>query len=192
MYPVTVQTAVHCTNSPVKMSEILSVLEKGDILTHTYHGGKSNAMEDGFECIYKAKEKGVVIDAGMAGGVHTDFEILKNAIKCGAIPDTISTDITKWSAYMRGGIYGITMCMSIMKNLGMNENDIFKAVTITPAGVLNKEYGVLKTGVNADIAVFELGDNGFDMPDRWGNRITYEKGYRCVLTMVDGQILHRI
>ena len=183
---------VHCTNSPVKMSEILSVLEKGDILTHTYHGGKSNAMEDGFECIYKAKEKGVVIDAGMAGGVHTDFEILKNAIKCGAIPDTISTDITKWSAYMRGGIYGITMCMSIMKNLGMNENDIFKAVTITPAGVLNKEYGVLKTGVNADIAVFELGDNGFDMPDRWGNRITYEKGYRCVLTMVDGQILHRI
>ena len=185
---------VHCTNSPVKMAEILNVLEKGDILTHTYHGGKSNAMEDGFECIFKAKEKGVVIDAGMAGGVHTDFEILKQGIMCSAIPDTISTDITKWSAYMRGGIYGMTMCMSIMKKLGMSEIDIFKAVTTAPASVLGKknEYGCLKEGANADIAVFEYGSNGFDMSDKWGNRINYEKGYRCVMTVVNGQILHRI
>ena len=183
---------VHCTNAPVKMSEILDVLENGDILTHTYHGGKSNAMEDGFECIFKAKEKGIVIDAGMAGGVHTDFSVLKNAIKCGAFPDTISTDITRWSAYMRGGIYGMTMCMSIMKMLGMKENEIFKAVTTTPAGVLGKDYGRLKEGVNADIAVFEYCNNGFDMPDRWGNNINYEKGYKCVMTMVNGQIMYRI
>ena len=182
---------VHCTNAPVKMAEILDVLEKGDILTHTYHGGKSNAMEDGFECIFKAKEKGVVIDAGMAGGVHTDFSVLKNAIKCGAVPDTISTDITKWSAYMRGGIYGMTMCMSIMKKLGMVEIDIFKAVTTTPASVLNKEYGSLKVGANADISVFEYCDNGFDMSDKWGNRISSENGYKSVLTMVDGQIVYR-
>ena len=182
---------VHCTNAPVKMAEVLDVLEKGDILTHTYHGGKSNAMEDGFECIFKAKEKGIVIDAGMAGGVHTDFSVLKNAIKCGAVPDTISTDITKWSAYMRGGIYGMTMCMSIMKKLGMAEIDIFKAVTTTPASVLNKEYGSLKVGANADISVFEYCDNGFDMSDKWGNRISSENGYKSVLTMVDGQIVYR-
>ena len=182
---------VHCTDSPVKMGEIFNVLEKGDILTHTYHGGKSNAMEDGFECVFKAKEKGVVIDAGMAGGVHTDFEILKNAIKCGAIPDTISTDITKWSAYMRGGIYGITMCMSIMKKLGMDEIDIFRAVTTTPARVLNKEYSSLKVGANADIAVLEYKNNGFDITDKWGNTINSEHGYRCALTMVNGQIMYR-
>lgn len=184
---------VHCTNSPVKMSEIINVLGKGDILTHTYHGGKSNAMEDGFECIFKAKERGIVIDAGMAGGVHTDFEVLKQGIMSGAIPDTISTDITRWSAYMRGGIYGMTMCMSIMKYLGMNEADIFRAVTVNPACVLGreKEYGILKEGTNADIAVFEYGNNAFDMPDKWGNRISYEKGYRCVFTMVNGQILYR-
>ena len=182
---------VHCTNSPVKMAEILGVLGKGDVLTHTFHGGKSNAMEDGFECIFKAKEKGVVIDAGMAGGVHTDFSVLKNAIKCGAVPDTISTDITRWSAYMRGGIYGMTMCMSIMKKLGMAEIDIFKAVTTTPASVLNKEYGSLKVGANADISVFEYCDNGFDMSDKWGNRISSENGYKSVLTMVDGQIVYR-
>ena len=131
------------------------------------------------------------IDAGMAGGVHTDFSVLKKAIKCGAVPDTISTDITKWSAYMRGGIYGMTMCMSIMKKLGMAEIDIFKAVTTTPASVLNKEYGSLKVGANADISVFEYCDNGFDMSDKWGNRISSENGYRSVLTMVDGQIVYR-
>ena len=72
------------------------------------------------------------------------------------------------------------------------ENEIFKAVTTTPAGVLGKDYGRLKEGVNADIAVFEYCNNGFDMPDRWGNNINYEKGYKCVMTMVNGQIMYRI
>ena len=38
--------------------------------------------------------------------------------------DTISTDITKFSAYKRGGRYGLPMCMGIAKVSGMSEEDI--------------------------------------------------------------------
>ena len=83
------------------------------------------------------------------------------------------------------------MCMSIMKKLGMDEIDIFRAVTTTPARVLNKEYSSLKVGANVDIAVLEYKNNGFDITDKWGNTINSEHGYKCALTMVNGQIMYR-
>ena len=184
---------VHSSNSPVPMPELLSALRKGDILTHAYHGGKNNVSEDNFECIKQAKKRGVVIDVGLAGHVHTDFKIFKDAINFGAIPDTISTDITKMSAYKRGGRYGMTMCMSIAKALGMKEEDIFRAITSTPAKAFckEKEWGYLRVGGCADIAVLEYTDERFDLTDKEGNRVASENGYRCILTVADGQVVYK-
>ena len=184
---------VHCSNSPTPMSVILDTLNEGDILTHAYHGGCNNASEDNFECIKNAKKRGVVIDAGFAGHVHTDFKVLEEAIKEGALPNTISTDITKNSAYTRGGRYGMTMCMDFAKHYGMKEEDIFKAVTSTPAKVLGKEneWGYLKVGRVADIAVFDYVDSHFSLVDKAGNHIEDTKGYRCVLTISNGQIVYK-
>ncbi|MBR3933286.1 MAG: amidohydrolase family protein [Clostridia bacterium] len=184
---------VHSSNSPVSMAELLGVLRKGDILTHAYHGGTNNVSEDGFKCIKTAKKRGVIIDAGLAGYVHTDFKVFENAISCGAVPDVISTDITRFSAYKRGGRYGMTMCMSIAKHLGMSEEDIFRAVTSAPAKALGKEneWGCLKVGRCADLAVFDHTDEGFDLTDKAGNRVVSETGYRCVLTVADGELVYR-
>lgn len=184
---------VHTTDSKIPMREILNALRKGDIFTHAYHGGKNNVEEDNFESLKTAKSRGVIIDAGLAGNVHTDFKIFENAIKNGAAPNIISTDITKLSAYKRGGRYGMTMCMSIARHLGMNEEDIFRAVTSSAAHALGKEHewGFLKAGRRADIAVLDYADEGFDLTDKAGNRIKSEKGYRCVLTVADGEVLYR-
>ena len=184
---------VHSSNSPVPMAELLGRLRKGDILTHAYHGGKNNVSEDGYECIKEAKRRGVIIDVGFAGNVHTDFKVFQNAIRCGAIPDIISTDITKFSAYTRGGRYGMTMCMNISKTLGMREEDIFKAVTSNPAKALEmeNEWGNLKVGRTADISVFDYTNEGFDLIDNAGNHICNAEGYRCALTVSDGQVVYR-
>ena len=184
---------VHSSNSPVSMAELLGALRKGDILTHTYHGGTNNVSEDRFECIKTAKKRGVIIDAGLAGYVHTDFKVFEDAISCGAVPDIISTDITRFSAYKRGGRYGMTMCMSIAKHLGMSEEDIFRAVTSAPAKALGKEneWGCLKADRCADVAVFDHTDEGFDLTDKAGNRVVSETGYRCVLTVADGELVYR-
>lgn len=184
---------VHTTDSLVPMSEVLEALGEGDIFSHAYHGGRYTVAEDDFASLESARRRGVIIDAGMAGHVHTDFGVLKAAIDAGSIPDVISTDITCYSAYKRGGIYGMTMCMSIMHYLGMKEEDIFRAVTGNAAASLGKEsqWGYLREGRCADIAVLEYGENGFDMTDKAGNHIESTAGYSCVLTISDGQIVYR-
>lgn len=184
---------VHSSNPPVSMEALLSELRCGDILTHAYHGGTNNVSEDNFECIKKARALGVWIDAGLAGHVHTDFEVFRNAIVCGEIPEIISTDITRTSAYKRGGRYGLTMCMSIAKYLGMTETDIFKAVTSTPSKALgmSDEWGKLDIGRCADIAVLEYTDEGFNLTDKAGNKISSEEGYRNVLTIANGEVVYR-
>ena len=182
---------VHCSHSPTPMSEILETLSAGDILTHAFHGEENNAAEDHFEAMAAAKKRGVIIDTGFAGYVHTDFSVFQQAIDCGVFPDTISTDITRSSAYKRGGRYGMTMCMSMAKHMGMPEEDVFKAVTTAPAKALGKEneWGRLKIGGSADIAVLDYTNEGFSLTDKAGNHIESTMGYRCLLTVVNGQIL---
>ena len=183
---------VHCSGSPTPMKDILATLGHGDILTHSFHGGIHTAAEDGFESMREAKARGVVIDAGFAGHVHTDFSIFRTAVEQGVLPDVISTDITKFSAYTRGGRYGMTMCMSIARHVGMSEADIFRAATSTPAKVIGKdEWGTLRVGGIADLAVFDYTNESFDLTDKAGNRIKSDKGYRCLLTISDGQIVYK-
>ena len=183
---------VHCSYSATPMADIVELLGKGDIITHAYHGGYHTIDENDYIAYKKAKEKGVIIDAGMAGGVHTDFAILQKAIENGYIPDIISSDITKFSAYMRGGIYGLPMCMSIVRLCGMKEIDIFKAITINPAKAVHKEewFG-LRVGAKATLSVIEWGDTQIAICDRAGNSLASKKGYVCRMTVKNGQIIYR-
>lgn len=184
---------VHCNHSPVPMMEIVKALRKGDVLTHPYHGGQNNAGEDGFACLRYAKEKGVVLDAGFAGHIHTDFGVYREAVKQGCAQDTLSTDLTLWSAFKRGGRYGLTACMNIAKVCGQDEESIFKSVTSTPAKVLGKaeEWGYLKEGRTADIAVIAYEEDKYDLTDFSGNRVAWEKGYKCKLTVANGEVVFR-
>lgn len=184
---------VHCSNSPTAMAEYLPLLSAGDILTHAYHGGNHSAADDSFSALLDAKKRGIVIDSGFAGHIHTDLEVFKAAVAAGVLPDTISTDITRASAYMRGGRYGMTMCMSMALTAGMQEADILRAVTTTPAKVLKKEglWGCLKPGGTADIAVFDYTNEGYCLTDRFGGTLSDTRGYRCKLTVSDGVILWR-
>lgn len=185
---------VHCSNSPTSMTEIVRTLSPGDVLTHAFHGGEHSGIEEDFKAFIIAKEKGVLLDSGFAGNSHVDYKILEKSIKANFLPDIISTDITCTNAYKRGGKYGMTMCMSLAKDLGMKTEDIFKAVTSTPARILekNEEWGYLKVGRTADIAVFDYANEGYDLTDRAGNRIKSDKGYRCMLTVSDGQIIYKL
>ena len=188
-----VKVMVHCSNSPTPMADIVNTLSHGDILTHIYHGGQNNCTENDFEAFRVAKARGVVMDTGFAGHIHTDFAVLRQAIGEGFFPDTISTDITKLSAYKRGGRYGMTTCMSMLKALGMSEEDIFKRVTRAPAEALgmSEKWGCLSVGKAADIAVFDYTDESFDFTDKAGNNFKSEYGYRCALTVLDGQLVYK-
>ena len=184
---------VHTTNSLVSMEQIIDVLSEGDLITHAFHGGKNNCTENDFYALRLAKDKGVIIDCGFAGGVHTDFKVLKKAIENGFFPDTISSDITKLSAFKRGGRYGLTLCMSMAKNVGISEEEIFKCVTSRAARSLGIDNvcGFLKEGKTADISVLDYTDDGFFITDLSKNVLESDKGYRCLLTILNGKIVYR-
>lgn len=187
-----IKVMVHSTNSPSPMGDIVSVLKEGDILTHVFHGGINSASEDDYDCILKAKNKRITVDLGFEGINHTDFNVFKGALEQGILPDTISTDITCVSAYTLGGRYGMTMVMSIARNLGMSEGEIFKKVTSSASAALGKEneWGHIKEGRCGDIAILEMGNNGFDLTDSFGHSIKSDTGYRCVLTIVNGRVVY--
>lgn len=185
---------VHCSCSPTPMKDIVETLGRGDILTHAYHGGVNSAAEDNYAALRIARERGVIIDAGLAGHVHTDFQVFRGAVMCGEAPDIISTDITRLSAYKRGGRYGMTMCMSIARAMGMDEVSILRAVTENSARVLGKAdvWGKLEVGRCADIAVLDMSEaDGYDLTDAAGNNIKAERGYRCVLAVANGEVVYK-
>lgn len=184
---------VHCSHSPVPMAEILETLAPGDILTHAYHGFENTAAADGFASMIAAKKRGVIIDAGFAGHIHTSLAVFREAVRLGVLPDTISTDITRSSAYFRGGRYGMTMCMSMARTAGMTEEEIFRAVTSTPATILGKagQWGSLQEGGCADVAVLQYTNEPYCLVDREGNHMEDTQGYRCKLTIANGTIVWR-
>ncbi len=183
---------VHSTNSAIPMMEVVKTLNEGDILTHSFHGGKNNASEDDFKCLQFAKEKGVIIDVGFAGYVHTNFDILKRAVDKNIYPDTLGTDITRSSAFIRSGRYGMNYCMSIVRTLGMPQDEIFKAVTFNSAKAvgMEKEWGRLEIG-STDLCVLSLADKEYAMTDRSGNTVKDNKSYACELTIVNGDAVYR-
>lgn len=182
---------VHCNHSPTSMLSIVEALAPGDVLSHIFHGGENNCTEDDFAALRLAKEKGVVLDAAFAGHVHTDFGVLQKTIGAGFLPDTISTDLTKNSAYKRGGRYGMTMCMSMARTAGMVEEAIFRAVTTAPAKALGQDWGRLQVGGTADIAVLAYTNEAFCLTDKAGNVFGDTQGYRCKLTVADGVVVYK-
>ena len=180
---------VHTAHSPVSMDTLLTVLFAGDIATHVFHPGPNSAAEDSFACLQKAKERGIFLDSCICAGEHVDFEIYRQAIEAGVYPDLIGTDLADEIAHRSGG-YGLTVCMSVARVLGMPEEDIFRAVTANAGKALRRPWGSLAERKPADVALLQWCEEPIDLTDHRGNRLTSKEGYRCRLTVADGNIVY--
>jgi predicted amidohydrolase YtcJ len=83
--------------------------------------------------------------------------------------------------------------MSVSRDLGLSEEEIFRAVTSSPAKALQKvgEWGILKEGGNADICVLDYGYEPYSLTDKAGNMVENKKGYQSILTISDGNVVYR-
>ena len=184
---------VHCTRSPVPMAQMLDILSPGDICTHIFHTAGHNVLEDDFACLMKAKARGVILDDGMAGGGHSNFEMIRQALEKGFTTNTVSTDITPGSAFRRGGCYGLTMCMSILRSLGLEEETVLRMVTGDAARAIGKEQeiGLLEVGRSADLCVLKFGEMPFKISSSGGVVTQSEMGYVNLLTICQGFVMFR-
>ena len=191
---------IHCTNPPAEMSELLSYLRPGDVLTHMYMNKGSTILNStgrvSKEAI-EARKRGVIFEAADARA-HFSFEVSEPAIKEGFYPDIIATDLTKLSMNLRPTAFNMSNQISKYHALGIPEYEVFSMTTINPARHMKIDdvAGSLTIGHPADIAVFrkeefmtQFGDRPFSDPSM---QLRYGKYfYRCVMTVKNGEVVYR-
>ena len=93
---------VHISDSEQAMSEILPLLNPGDIITHCFTGRGRLILDQQKRTVLPevraAQENGIGFDVGHGQGSFS-FEVARDALADGFLPDTISTDLHNYSAH---------------------------------------------------------------------------------------------
>ena len=184
-------TMVHVTNPPVPLSQILDLMEPGDIVTHFLHArgmGILNEDKRISASVREARKKGIIFDVGH-GRNHVNFPVARQALEEGFLPDTISSDLTRQGK--AGVAKNLLHCLSKFLNLGMDLPTLLACATSHPARLMNLAgvIGTLREGACADIAVLSLESGEFLFEDCDGNIL---KGQNCLFpkyTIRRGRVL---
>lgn len=166
---------VHAVEPESPYDEILSNFGEGDILCHCFQGkGEYNILDiNGKVASYvrEARERGVIFDAA-AGRANYRFEVIQRALADGFLPDIISTDVVAETIY-DPRVFNLLYTMSAYIAMGMPFAEIIRAVTATPARLMNMEgiIGTLQPGALADVAILKIREQPFTFADPFGTRI---------------------
>ena len=157
---------IHIGNFPPDPCGLVEFLDKGDVVTHTYHGKEVSLFkEDGTpkESFVRARARGVKFDVGH-GTASFDYTVYDRARRKGFTPDIISTDMR--AINVDGPVFSIETVMSKVHNLGLPLEDCVNAVTYEAAETYHLEgLGQLKEGMLADFTFFEVNDCDLEVAD---------------------------
>lgn len=174
------------------IQEALDLLGKGDILTHCFSSSNSIISQHNdllISEVLDARKRGVIFDVGH-GSRGFSFNVARRAISLGFLPDTISSDVHTRS--IDGPAYDLLNTMSKFINLGVDLNDVVRAVTYEPARAINinEKIGTLKTGSYADITVLEIEKGEFNFEDGEGEIIIGNQRFVNNRTIIRGEVLN--
>ncbi|MCX7780102.1 MAG: metallo-dependent hydrolase [Negativicutes bacterium] len=188
------RVAVHTTNPPADVEELVSILRPGDIYTHMYQGKGSTIINDkGKVCsaIREARARGILFDTADGRG-HYAFSVAKAAIADGFEPDIISTDVVRSSLYERS-VFGLPLIMTKYLNLGISLHNVVKACTSAPASLIGMDgkIGTLAPGAYADVAVFRIKEMPLQIEDVFGEVLTCNQVFIPQMTILNGKVVYR-
>ncbi|MDU4962008.1 MAG: amidohydrolase/deacetylase family metallohydrolase [Sporomusaceae bacterium] len=169
-----VPVMVHVGNGPPGLGDIFDLLDKGDIVTHAFHGKPGGIMSSEHGVLpqaARALERGVLLDVGH-GTSSFNFQTMLKAKQAGIHPAAISTDI--YLANYNGPVHSLAVTMSKLLALGYPLEQVIAAATLEPAKLLRLDdrIGVLAIGRHADISIVELTQGSFDFSDSDNNHLT--------------------
>ena len=89
-----------------------------------------------------------------------------------------------------GSIWDLPTTMTKLLHFGMPLDEVVRRATAVPAKIMGYEgtVGTLRPGANADISVFELRDDKFELRDSDGDTITTRRRLLTQLTLRDGRV----
>jgi dihydroorotase len=201
----------HIASGPPTIDEVLALLGRDDILTHTYTGQSQRLVDDAGQMVaaaWQARDRGVVFDIGHGSGSFS-FESAEVLSQAGFWPDVISTDLHQVSlpgprlidpravevvARVKGDgtpQFTLLTAMSKLLHLGWSLDNVIRATTATPAAIIGQQgrIGTLRPGAYADIATLVIDDGEYELFDIHGNRRLGHQMIRNVRTLVGGQEL---
>jgi len=199
----------HIATGPPPVEDILALMEKGDIITHSYTG-QDERLIDGegrlLEAARQARERGVLFDIGHGSGSFS-WESAEALAKAGFWPDVISTDMHQVSlpgpnlidpraietvARVKGDgspQFTLLTAMSKFLHLGWSFEDVVRAATARPAEVLGLQgqVGTLRPGAYADVATFVIDEGDYQLFDIHGMDRRARRMIRNTRTLIGGQ-----
>lgn len=173
---------------PLLTRDLLSLLEKGDILSHFCTGQPGSLLgNDGRAApeLVAARERGVILD--VANGISNfSYAVARAMMAQGILPTTLSTDVTRTS--VQGPAYGLTVTMSKFLELGLPLERMIAMTTLHPARAvgIDDRKGALKPGMDADISILEIQSGRWRLPDSHEELLDVTRLIRPVLTVKAG------
>ncbi|MFD1173043.1 amidohydrolase/deacetylase family metallohydrolase [Oceanobacillus picturae] len=161
---------VHIGSGPPDINEVLTLLEKNDVITH-YLNGKSNNLfdETGIPLpkFLEAIKRGVHLDVGH-GNASFSFQTAEQGKDFGIRFNTISTDVYRKNR-LKGPVYSMSNVLTKFLCLGYSLKDVIDAVTINAASWLNKpSLGRISEGDIANLTLFSVEDEAVNLLDSEG------------------------
>jgi dihydroorotase len=193
-YHANVPLMVHISFSPPKIEEILSLLRKGDILTHSFTGHTQRIVDRNGILLPEAREaidRGVLLDIGHGMGSFS-FRVAKDLLKQGVKPFTISTDLH--DGCVNGPTYDLVTTLSKFLNLGLPLEDVILRATSNPAKIIGgpERLGTLKKGGVADIAILEVKKGEFEFVDAHKWILKGDQKIIAINTITRGKVMEEI
>ncbi len=182
---------VHIGETPLRLEKIVRALRPGDIITHCFTPlapsvtRRSGELRDG---MLEAQERGVIFDVAHAGG-HFGFDVVKNALAGGLVPNSISTDIHgRTDALARGFL--ITDVMIKFMALGLGISEVIRLTTSAPAAIISQEdkIGSVTVGRSADLAVLAIEHGRFTFTDTVGKNLESDARLSARWTIRAGEV----
>lgn len=179
---------VHIGSAPPNLDRILSIMEKGDILTHCYNGkpnGILNKKGKIHEFVWEGYHKGILFDIGH-GTDSFNFNTAEQAKREKLPCPIISTDIYHRNRE-QGPVYNFPTVMEKMLYLGYSLSEMIPMATINPARAFNLPLkGELKIGYDADLTIFKVENKEKELIDSNGNTRKTQQVVTPLRTVVGG------
>jgi dihydroorotase len=188
--PFGLPVMIHIGQSHSPMRAILSLLKRGDIVTHMYAPAPNGILDDNgriFPDVFAARRRGVLFDFGNGVTEHFNWDVVERSMKQGFAPDTFSTD---WNTQSRTtGVIDFPNVMSKFLMFGMPLDQVIARATVNAARAFEAfgDRGTLNVGAPADIAVLELREGSFEFLDNYKGTRTGRQRLFPVATVVGGK-----
>jgi len=165
---------IHTPGSSLPLPRILAEMRSGDLMTHCFHGHAAGILDERGRVLSEVRQavrRGVRLDVGHGKGSFR-FPVAEQAMRQGVLPGTISSDLHSYN--LEGPVYDLATTVSKFLLLGVSLDEALRMVTAAPAEVVGMQgrLGTLKTGAEADLALFELAEGRFEFADVAGETRT--------------------